>query len=73
MDGIDVTGLASRQPHQRPWLLCVAERGWEHVTDPEALAQHRREETLKRLRDAVPDWSGDSRLGPINRGNNTPI
>lgn len=73
-DGTDVTGLASRKPHQRPWLLHVTEKGWEHVTDPEALTLRRREMTMKRLRDAVPDWSGDSRIGPIfNRGNNTPI
>lgn len=60
--GADVTGLASRQRWDRKWRIYVARDGWQHVTDPEALAQHRREETLKRLRDAPMPEFMDSRL-----------
>jgi len=49
----------------RTWSIYVADDGWSYVTDPEALARHRREVALKRLQSSVPTATGDSRLGPI--------
>jgi len=34
----------------RTWSIYVADKGWPHVTDPEALEHHRRKTALKRLR-----------------------